>query len=232
MTNDGNTLYRFRNAIGGFFEFPTEQARAILPRDLQPVELHHGSGILSVMAFDFTESEVGAYQELILGILVSPRVEAGEPMPHSAFYPFLLGTTTTAAREHAIERWHLPHYMQDIGMSMEPDADDDRLVMKAWDDKGPIAEMTITSYGWRQAEQMHQSFMRDDEGSFMAQIRMAGLLSESEEEAGRLTLHPHPMTEAIGDLDEVNELPFREIWQREGLQTFNPLRVLSQAAGV
>ena len=232
MSNDGTTLYRYRNAVGGFFDFPVEQARAILPKDLHPVELHHGSAILSVMAFDFTESMVGAYKELILGILVSPRVEPGTPMPHSAFYPYLLGTTTTASREHAIERWHLPHYMKDIGMSMEVEGDDDRLVVKAWDGDTPIAEMTITSHGWREAGQTHQAFMRDDEGAFLAQISMEGGLSENEEEAGNLKLFPHAMTEPIGDLDEVSELPLREIWMRDGLQTFQPLRVLSQAAGV
>ncbi|MDB4952357.1 MAG: hypothetical protein JWM27_5006 [Gemmatimonadetes bacterium] len=235
MSDNGTTLYRYRNAVGGFFDFPVEQARAILPKDLHPVELHHGSAILSVMAFDFTESEVGAYKELILGILVSPRVEPGTAMPHSAFYPYLLGTTTTASREHAIERWHLPHFMKDIGMSMEVEgegSDRERLVVKAWDEGTPIAELTITSHGWRQAEQNHQSFMRDDEGTFLAQINMAGGLSENEEEAGRLKLFPHPMTDPIGDLDEVNELPLREIWMRDGVQTFQPLRVLSQAAGV
>jgi len=232
MSTDGTTLYTYRNAVGGFFDFPVEQARAILPKDLHPVELHHGSAILSVMAFDFTESEVGAYQELILGILVSPRVEPGTPMPHSAFYPYLLGTTTTASREHAIERWHLPHYMKDIGMSMEVEGDHERIVVKAWDEDTPIAEMTITSHGWREAGQTHQSFMRDEEGSFLAQISMQGGLSETEDESGRLQLFPHAMTAPIGDLDEVSELPLREIWMRDGLQTFQPLRVLSQAAGV
>jgi hypothetical protein len=232
MSNNGTTLYTYANAVGGFFEFPVEQARAILPKELQPVELHHGSALLSVMAFDFTESEVGAYKELILGILVSPRLEQGTVMPHSAYYPFLLGTTTTESREHAIERWHLPHYMADVEMSMDVTGDDEEIVMKAWDGSGPIAEMIITSYGWRQADQSHQSFMKDEEGSFMAQIGMAGGLSESEEERGSLTLHPHPMTEPLGDLDEVNTVPVREIWMRDGLQTFQPLRVLTQAAGV
>jgi hypothetical protein len=233
MSSDqGTTLYRYRNAIGGFFDFPVEQARAILPKDLHPVELHHGSAILSVMAFDFHESMVGDYKELILGILVAPRVEAGQPMPHSAYYPFLLGTTTTASREHAIERWHLPHYMKDIQMSMDVEGDNERLVMKAWDDEGPIAELTVTSMGWRDTDQNHQSFMRDEAGAFMAQISMAGPLSESEDEKGVLTLHEHPMTSALSDLDEVSTMPFREIWMRDGLQTFQPLRTLSTAAGV
>lgn len=230
MSENGTTTYYYRNCVGGFFEFPVEQARDVLPRELQPVELHHGMGVFSVMAFDFTESEVGAYQELILSVLVSPRVEPGVPMPHSAFYPVLLATTTAESREHAIERWHLPHYMRDVEMSMT--ADGDELVVKAGDDRGPIAELRITSYGWRQNEQNHQAFMKDEDGSFMASITMAGELSESEEERGSLTLFAHPMTEALGDLDEITSTPFRELWMRDGVQTFQPLRVLSQTAGV
>lgn len=230
MSDNGTTTYYYRNCVGGFFELPTEQARAILPRELQPVELHHGMGVFSVMAFDFTESEVGAYQELILSVLVSPRLEPGSAMPHSAFYPFLLATTTRESREHAIARWHLPHYMKDVEMSM--DAEGDELTVKAWDEVGPIAELRITSYGWRQNEQNHQAFMRDDEGSFLASIAMAGELSESEEERGSLALHEHPMTAALGDLDEITTVPFRELWMRDGVQTFQPLRVLSQTAGV
>lgn len=228
MSHDGTTVYRFSNAVAGFFEFPVEQARAILPRHLQPAELHHGSGILSVMAFDFHDSMVGAYQEVILGILVSPRVEAGLPMPHSAFYPFILATTTAESRAHAIERWHLPHYMRDVQMSMEPTADGGRMEVRVMDEGRPVVEMTVTSHGWRDAAQLHQSFMCDDAGSFLAQIAMQGALSESEEEAGSLRLFPHPMTEPIGDLDEVSELPLREMWMRGGVQTFQPLRVLAQ----
>jgi hypothetical protein len=230
MSDNGTTLYYYRNAVGGFFEFPTEQARKILPRELQPIELHHGQAVFSVMAFDFTESEVGAYQELILSILVSPRVEPGQPMPHSAFYPYLLATTTPESRAHAIARWHLPHYMQDVEMTMEPEGD--RLVVRAHDEKGTIAELVVTSYAWRQNEQTHQAFMKDDDGSFLATITMAGDLSESEEERGSLKIFEHPMTEPLGDLDEISTVPFRELWMREGVQTFQPLRVLTQPAGV
>ncbi len=228
MSQDGITVYVFRNAVGGFFEFPVEQARAILPRHLQPAELHHGSGILSVMAFDFSESMVGAYQEVILGILVSPRVEPGMAMPHSAFYPFLLATTTRESREHAIERWHLPHYMRDVQMSMEAEAGDGRLMVHVSDEGRPIVEMAITSHGWRDAAQLHQSFMFDEAGSFLAEITMQGALSESEEEGGYLKLFPHAMTEPIGELEEVSELPIREMWMRGGVQTFQPLRELAQ----
>ncbi|MGH3056446.1 MAG: hypothetical protein ACRDL7_15845, partial [Gaiellaceae bacterium] len=70
-TKDGYVQYLYRDVIGGFFEFPTENAKAILPPELQPIEAHHGSSVLSVMATDFFESQVGEYGELILSILIA-----------------------------------------------------------------------------------------------------------------------------------------------------------------
>lgn len=218
------TEYRFRHALGGFFALPVEEARALLPAELQPVEPHHGSGVFSVMAFDFHDSEVGAYREIIFAVLVSPRVEPGSRMPHSAFYPIRLATTTEASREHAIERWHLPHYMHDVEIDLEPEGDE-RVRLAVRDEHGPIVEMTLTSYGWRPNEQHHQSFQRDEEGFFLAAIGMRGLISESEEERGELTLHRHPMTEDL-PVDEIEDVPFRELWMRDGRQLFQPLRTL------
>ena len=77
----GLTRYGYSNAISGFFEFPTENARRILPRHLEPAELHHGSSIFSMTVFDFTESEVGSYGEVVMSVIVSPLVKPGEKLP-------------------------------------------------------------------------------------------------------------------------------------------------------
>ena len=87
----GLTRYGYRDAISGFFEFPTENARRILPAHLEPVELHHGTSIFSMTAFDFTESMVGAYGEVVMSVIVAPLVKPGERLPKSAFYPYLVG---------------------------------------------------------------------------------------------------------------------------------------------
>src|SRR5438093_11230549 len=108
------TRYGYRNAISGFFEFPTDNARRILPAGLEPVELHHGTSIFSMTVFDFTESEVGAYGEAVMSVIVAPLVKPGERLPKSAFYPSRLATTTRPARAHAIEPRHLPHLMADV----------------------------------------------------------------------------------------------------------------------
>ena len=70
--------YGFKHAISGFFEFPTENARALVPRPLEPVELHHGSSVLSVTVFDFTESCVGAYREAVFSVAVMPLVKGDD----------------------------------------------------------------------------------------------------------------------------------------------------------
>src|SRR5579884_548577 len=56
-SKDGFVQYHFRDAIGGFFEFPTENARAILPPELQPIEPHHGSSVLSVVEVEGHDRE-------------------------------------------------------------------------------------------------------------------------------------------------------------------------------
>ena len=38
----GQVQYLYRHAIGGFFEFPTENARKLIPPFMSPVEPHHG----------------------------------------------------------------------------------------------------------------------------------------------------------------------------------------------
>jgi hypothetical protein len=220
------TRYGYRNAISGFFEFPTENARRILPRHLEPAELHHGSSIFSLTAFDFTESEVGAYGEVVMSVIVAPLVKAGEKLPKSAFYPYLVATTTKAARDHAIERWHLPHWMEDVGVLFQHQG---RTITASVAAEGtPVAELTITDYSWQKVSHLYQSFMKDDEGAYLANITMEGSQSEHEEETGRLKLHEHPFNKDLA-ISEIYENPFRELWMRDGVQTFEPLIQLQTA---
>ena len=220
------TRYGFRDAISGFFEFPTENAKRILPPHLEPAELHHGSSIFSMTAFDFTESEVGAYGEVVMSVIVVPLVKPGERLPKSAFYPYLVATTTRAAREHAIERWHLPHWMEDVDIRFEPQGN--RLSAKVAADGAPVAEMTIGDYSWSPVSHLYQSFMRDGDKSYLANITMEGEQSEHEEETGRVRLHEHAFNKNLA-ISEVYDVPFREIWMRNGAQTFQPLVQLETA---
>jgi hypothetical protein len=220
------TQYGYSNAISGFFEFPTENARRILPPHLEPVELHHGTSIFSMTAFDFTKSEVGAYGEAVMSVIVSPLVKPGERLPKSAFYPYLVATTTKAARDHAIERWHLPHWMEDVEMSFTRDGS--RITAKVKADGESVAELTISDHSWNPVSHLYQSFMKNDDGAYLANIVMEGDQSEHEEETGLLVLSDHPFNRDLV-ISDVYEIPFRELWMRGGMQTFDPLIQLQTA---
>lgn len=220
------TRYGYRDAISGFFEFPTDNARRILPGHLEPVELHHGTSIFSMTVFDFTESLVGPYGEVVMSVIVAPLVKPGERLPKSAFYPYQVATTTQAAREHAIECWHLPHWMEDVQVDFEREGR--RVSARVAADGEAVAELTIGDYSWSPVSHLYQSFMRDEQGAYLANIVMEGSQSEHEEETGRLVLHAHPFNKDLV-ISEVYEVPFRELWMRDGLQTFDPLIQLQAA---
>jgi hypothetical protein len=217
---EGQTRYGYRNAISGFFEFPTENARRILPRHLEPQELHHGSSIFSMTVFDFDQSEVGEYGEVVMAVIVAPLLKAGERLPKSAFYPYLVATTTRASREHAIERWHLPHWMEDVEVAFEPGPR--KLGARVSAGGQPVAELRISDHSWHPVSHLYQSFMKDDSGAYQANIVMRGDQSEHEEETGQLKLHEHPFNESLA-ISEIYDRPFRELWMRGGIQTFDPL---------
>ena len=222
----GLTRYGYAHAISGFFEFPTDNARRILPKHLEPAELHHGSSIFSMTAFDFNESEVGSYGEVVMSVIVSPLVKPGEKLPKSAFYPYLVGTTTKAARDHAIERWHLPHWMEDVEMVFEPS--DRSLTARVTVGGAPVADLTVGDHSWSPVSHLYQSFMKDDSGAYLAHITMEGEQSEHEEETGRIKLYDHPFNRELV-LSEIYDQPFRELWMRAGKQTFEPLKTLQTA---
>ncbi|HEY6546366.1 MAG TPA: hypothetical protein VI589_00610 [Vicinamibacteria bacterium] len=222
----GLTRYGYANAISGFFEFPTDNARRILPKHLEPAELHHGSSIFSMTAFDFDQSEVGSYGEVVMSVIVSPLVKPGEKLPKSAFYPYLVGTTTRAARDHAIERWHLPHWMEDVEMHFEPAGRS--LSARVLVGGAPVADLTVSDHSWQSVSHLYQSFMRDDSGAYLANITMEGEQSEHEEETGRIKLYDHAFNRELM-ISEIYEQPFRELWMRAGRQTFEPLKTLQTA---
>jgi hypothetical protein len=220
------TRYGYKNAISGFFEFPTENARRILPRHLEPAELHHGSSIFSMTVFDFTESEVGSYGEVVMAVIVSPLVKPGERLPKSAFYPYQVATTTKASRDHAIERWHLPHWMEDVEIRFLPG--ERSLSARVAVGGAPVADLTVGDHSWQPVSLLYQSFMKDDSGAYLAQITMEGEQSEHEEETGRIKLYDHAFNRELM-ISEIYEQPFRELWMRAGRQTFEPLKTLQTA---
>ena len=228
--SDGPTLYRYRDAVNGFFEFATENARAILPPGLQPVEPRHGLSVLAVTAFEFHESPVGSYREIVLSVLVAPRIVQGEPMPRAAMYPFMVATSTEASRRHGIERWLLPHHMKDLDIRLERSRDD--MVVSVADGKAPVLRLMVTEcpdVGWQAVEHRYQTFSKDEHGTYLSVLLMNGPFLEHEEERGSLILGPHVFNAAI-DRDEIATTPFREQWMKQGTETISPLQPLAAFA--
>jgi hypothetical protein len=217
------TKYRFSNAINAFFEMPTETATGLLPGHLQPLELRHESSILAVTAFHFTESVVGDYHEVVLAVIVPPMVKPGDVFPKSAYYPFVVGTSTTVSREHAIERWHLPHYMSNVHVDF--DEKDSTVDVCVHDGDHPILDFHVTAHKWSIVDQLYQCFMGDDSERYQVDMHLHGRFTEHEEEQGQLALHEHAMTEPILDQD-VAAYPFREMWMKDGIQVFEELETI------
>jgi len=216
------TTYGFENAVGAFFEMPTSDARKILPDHLQPLEVQHQRSILAVTAFQFTESMVGPYDEVVLSVIVPPMIDPSRPLPKAAFFPFMVGVTTASSRRDAIERWHLPHYMSDLDITMTESSDEMEVTVREGDT--PVLEFTVTKHEYVPTKNLYNAFTVQDgtDGKFKANIYMEAPHSEHEEEKGSLTLHEHPLTAGL-TIDDVNTYPFREQWYLAGLQTFEPL---------
>ncbi len=217
------TRYDFRHAVNAFFELSEDTAREILPKHLQPLEHQHGVAILAVTAFDFSDSMIGPYGEIFMAIIVPPVVRAGRPFPLSALYPFIIGTSTAAAREHAIERWHLPLYPSDITVDfVEKNGSID---VHAHEAGRPILDLTVGEHGWEEAEQLYQAFMTDPQGRYMVDVRLKGSITEHEDQTGSGTFHDHPMCGQLADGD-LPPTPFRELWMKDGCQLFDELSKL------
>jgi len=221
------TRYGFDRCVGAFFEMSTRDARAILPDHLQPVEVQHERSVMAVLAFQFTESEVGAYDELVMAIITPPQVDPGKALPKAAFFPFMVATSTQAAREHAIERWRLPHIMKDMDFHWESQEGAMRVTVS--DAGQPVVELTVTEHRFASVVNPYHCFTAGEsvgqEGKFKVNIFMDAPHSAHEEEEGELVLHPHEMTSML-TLEEVSSYPFREEMYQAGVQTFEELETL------
>jgi hypothetical protein len=216
------TYYAYRMCVGAYFEMPTADARALIPDHLQPLEVQHERSILAITAFHFTESLIGAYHEVVLAVVVPPMVEPGKPLPKAAFFPFMVGTSTEVSRQHAIDRWHLPHYMKDLAITFH--GDEGEVTVEVKDAGAPVLDLTVTDFEFEPVRNVYSCFTVNDKGRYKVNIFMEAPHTEHEEERGSLTLYEHPMTEGL-TIDEINTYPFREEWYRSGMQTFEELEI-------
>jgi hypothetical protein len=163
---------------------------------------------------------IGPYHEVVLAVVVPPMVEPGKPLPKAAFFPFMVGTSTEASRQHAIERWHLPHYMKDLDIQFDERSGE--MVVHVKEGEDPILDLTVTDFDFEPTRNVYSCFTVDQKDRYKVNIYMQAPHTEHEEERGSVTLYEHPMTAGLS-IDEINTYPFREEWYRTGMQTFELL---------
>ena len=221
---DDRGHYYFNNGLSCLFEMPTSDARQLVPSHLQPVEVQHERSVLSVTVFDFYEGDGGAYQELVLSVLVPPLVKPGDPLPKAALYPFVIGTSTERGRRDGVDRWKLPHLERDVEVTFTEAEDEIRAAASA--DGKPILELVGTSHRFEPAKLLLHTFTFDAGAIYKSDITMSGdSYSEHEFETGSMVIHPHEMTAGLS-VDEIAEAPFREQWMRKGVEVFAPPRAV------
>ena len=220
--------YHISNGINCIFEIPTARARKFLPAGIEPVEANHGVSLVGITMFDFSESPVGPYQELVMSLYVVPRLGIMDQHPHAAVYPIVVASSSREARDHAINLWRLPHFMEDIRIDFTPSSDGATISGAVRCHQGqPIVELSISQTGdWRAMYQLYQSFQSDASGAYMGILDMQGQLSEHEEGTGSVRLHDEHRFFRQVDLSAMDTVPFREMWMKTGVERYHRLLAL------
>jgi hypothetical protein len=195
---------------------------------LEPVEVNHGVSLMGVTLFDFTESPVGPYQELVLSLYVAPRLGVMEQHPHGAVCPVVVASSSREARDHAIDLWHLPHFHEDIYIDFAERIDGCGITGKVYCRQNqPILEVTVSELGvWNPVYQLYQSFQSDESGDYMGVMDMQGSLSEHEEHTGTVRFYKEHRFFAGLDLSEMDTTPYREMWMKDGVESYHDLHEL------
>lgn len=111
-----------------------------------------------------------------MSLYAVPRLGLTDQHPHAAVYPIVVASSNREARDHAIDLWHLPHFMEDIGIEFTPSPDGQSMTGKVCCHQGkPIVQLTVSQTGaWKPVYQLYQSFQGDESGSYMGIMDMRG----------------------------------------------------------
>jgi hypothetical protein len=213
------TRYLYRRAVGGLFHVDEGWARSLLPPSLSPLGARLGSAMLSLVVFDFVQSEAGPFTELASMLLVPPDVRRGEPFPEVGLYPHLLCTSSQASRVLARDRLRLPVDPTDIEARFERDGDRERVEVLAGGER--VLALAVTRRHGRFASRLFQCFTMHDQLQ-RAPVRMEGWVGEHEEETGRLELGSHPLVAGLARA-LADEVPFREQVVEGGQEDFGEM---------
>ncbi len=221
------TKYLYRTAINAFFAVDEAAAKKLLPPGLFPATYRPGSSLLSVTFFDFTACEAGPYGEMVLSVLVPPQILANSRLPHGAFFPFRLASTTAIAAQMSHDRFKLPFVSETVEMEFESNGDTHSV--KASQNGKPVLNLSvkhISKYVLAQETRYYQCFIREN-GLCKTDFELFGDLCEHEEQTAKLELFDHPLcndvAEALEDLLPIREMSFSSgheiMWP---LHAYNP----------
>jgi hypothetical protein len=190
--------YAFRQSLGAFFLGEANIVRTWLPRGLTPFEMCPGHAMLAITAFDFIDSEVGPYGELVVSVLVAPFASRGHELPHAASYPVLLATTTPESRAHASEQWYLPRHERCMEMNFAERGG--RRTIDVFDAGERVLSLSIQHGKTTSSVRLYQVFSAREGVIHRVNVRISGGLDEHQDESGELHLHAHPWARRIADV--------------------------------
>jgi hypothetical protein len=214
------TRYGFQQAVSAFFLADIEAMRKFLPQRLTPIEVRPGHGILAITAFDFIESEVGAYCAFVVSVVLPPFAAKGHDLPQFSSFPIILSTSTPASRIHATEQWHLPQY--DSCLDIRFSEDDKTHKFQLWDGDLQVLELSVERGQRTAGNHLYQCFTSCDGQIFRADVRFIAALDENENETGKLVLCNHPLADRLAGMI-TDDIPLREQSIGSGEEQFESL---------
>ena len=215
--------YRFQTGVSAFFDMATSDARALLPEHLEPIEVTHQRSVLSVTAFIFDDSVVGPYTEIMFSVIVPPMVAQWGRHAKAGFYPFLAATSSEEARRIKADRFHFPYHEQSIDAQFIET--DEQIRIRVFGAEQPILDLSVTQGDWETTTHLLQGFMMNGEERLRTALQISGDYTVHENEGGRMTLFPHPITADLFH-HEVPPQPFREHWFKNGTEVFHVLETI------
>jgi hypothetical protein len=138
----------------------------------------------------------------------------------------MAATSHPLAREEAVTRWRLPQWDEDVAVVFEEQ--DHSLSAQVSAANAPILHLAVRDYRWEPGSGIYQCLMVAADGRYMVRFTVEGEHSEHEEGTGVLRLHDHPFNREL-QTAEIDEKPFREVWIRNGAQSFEPLVRITDA---
>lgn len=214
------TRYGFRRALGAFFLADRAALSKRVPPGLVLVEPRPGHAVIAVTAFDFDDSEVGAYGEFVISALVAPFAPRARSLPHAATFPFLLATTTDASRSHAAERWYLPELPQCLDIAFESGRTTAAVHVR--NGSAAVLDLEVSRTAPLACVRQYQCWSERNGSLHRVDLAIEGPLDEHEEERGRLLLHGSPLTAGIAAC-LADDVPLREQSMEAGEQRFESL---------